>query len=89
MTDDLFSYLDVSGPEFAYLGHFREARFLCAGHNDGADPSYFAEFNRGPKPRDMDQPTVPGFRVSQDTSARAFTPYDPNSIGPTLQAGDR
>ncbi len=34
--DDLLSYLgDMSGPEYAYLGHFRQERFLAQGHNDG------------------------------------------------------
>ncbi len=47
--DDLLGYLDVSGPEFAYLGHFRQRQFLVQGHNyvdsegetrEGLDPYY-------------------------------------------------
>ncbi len=30
---DLFAYLDCSGPEYAWLGHFRQREFLEAGHN--------------------------------------------------------
>jgi hypothetical protein len=36
--DDPFAYLDTSGPEYAYLGHFRGEQNLEEGHNtsDGA-----------------------------------------------------
>ncbi len=33
--DDLLGYLDVSGPEYEYLGHFRQRQFLAQGHNEG------------------------------------------------------
>jgi hypothetical protein len=35
--NDLFGYLtecDLNGPEYAYLGHFRQMRGLELGHND-------------------------------------------------------
>ncbi len=34
---DLFDYLDCSGEEYAYLGHFRQRQFLEAGHNTDRD----------------------------------------------------
>lgn len=34
MSRALLSYLDVAGPEYSYLGHFRQFRFLDQGHND-------------------------------------------------------
>jgi hypothetical protein len=34
MSDDLYSYLDLSGAEYAYLGHFRDMEYICAGHNE-------------------------------------------------------
>ena len=44
MSRDLLSYLDVRGPLFAYLGHFRSTQCLDEGHNtddaDAADKMY-------------------------------------------------
>lgn len=31
---DLFAYLKCDGPEYDYLGHFREREYLEMGHND-------------------------------------------------------
>ncbi len=33
----LFDYLDVAGPEYAWLGHFRCREYLEAGHNTDRD----------------------------------------------------
>lgn len=33
MTEDAFRYLDTSGEDYAYLGHFRQSRFVEEGHN--------------------------------------------------------
>lgn len=35
VTEDPFRYLDTSGPEWTYLGHFRGDRFVREGHNEG------------------------------------------------------
>jgi hypothetical protein len=44
MSRDLLGYLDVSGPLYAWLGHFRSTKCLDEGHNtddaDAADKMY-------------------------------------------------
>lgn len=34
MSDALFDYLHLDGPEYDYLGHFRDMEWICEGHND-------------------------------------------------------
>ena len=40
---DLYSYLDVSGPEYAYLGHFRASEILECGHNTSGNPADYEQ----------------------------------------------
>jgi hypothetical protein len=34
VSDALFDYLHLDGPEYDYLGHFRDMEWICEGHND-------------------------------------------------------
>jgi hypothetical protein len=34
VSDALYDYLHLEGPEYDYLGHFRDMEWICEGHND-------------------------------------------------------
>ena len=46
MAFDLLSYLDVGGPLFSYLGHFRQLKILECGHNDSSGEDDAAQVDK-------------------------------------------
>jgi hypothetical protein len=70
---DLFSYLDTSGPEYAYLGHFRHRGCIEAGHNTGAsgdnDAADTNQLLTSIKEAELPQSKAPPPPKDEDTSA--------------------
>ena len=53
MSDDLAYIGSLYGPEYAWLGHFRDPAILCAGHNtDDAErqDEVYETYNEGAAP---------------------------------------